>query len=226
MDRRTVMKTGKSMRLFILGATGGIGRQLVSQALERGHNVTAFVRSPQKLGASREGLMVVQGDVVNSQALGTALAGHDAVLSAIGPPGPGRTTITSDCVRATMVAMTATGIRRLVIVGVAMLFDDSGFLGHLLRNTLLRNIAKDSAEMEKIVKAGYLDWTIVRPPRLTDRPRTKRYDISDDRLPLGAGGGGATIGRADVAHFMLEEVEQPAHIQRVVGIAYTVRKKS
>jgi len=214
----TSMKT--SMRLFILGATGGIGRQLVDQALERHHQVTAFVRSPQKLGAAGGGLTLIQGDVRNADAMSRALRGHDAVLSALGPPGPSRNTITSDSARATIAAMQSAGIDRLLVVGVAALFPDIGMFGHLLRNTLLRNIADDSAEMERMVKASGLNWTIIRPPRLTNGPRRERHGVADDRLPNGAGGN-ATISRADVAHFMLNELEHPAHIRRVVGIAYT-----
>jgi putative NADH-flavin reductase len=88
----------------------------------------------------------------------------------------------------------------------------------------MRSIAKDSAEMEGIVKASELDWTIVRPPRLTNGTRTEHYGVANDHLPPGAGGA-ATVSRADVAHFMLDEVEQPAHIRRVVGIAYTKKAK-
>jgi putative NADH-flavin reductase len=216
--------TKTSMRLFILGATGGIGRQLVDQALERRHRVTAFVRSPQKLSAARDGLTVIQGDVRNADAMSAALAGHEAVLSALGPPGPARNTITSDSARATIAAMQSAGIDRLLVVGVAALFPDIGVFGHLLRNTLLRNIADDSAAMERIVKASGLDWTIVRPPRLTNGARTEHYGVADDHLPFGAGAN-ATISRADVAHFMLDEVEQPEHMRRVVGIAYTRRAK-
>ena len=214
--------TTKSTRLFILGATGGIGLQLVDQALKRRHQVTAFVRSPDKLGAARERLTVIQGDVRNADVMSRALEGHDAVLSALGPPGPGRNTITSDSARATVAAMQSAGFDRLLVVGVAALFPDIGVFGHLLRSTLLRNIADDSAEMERIVKASGLDWTIVRPPRLTNGPRRKHYGVADDRLPNGAGGN-ATISRADVAHFMLDNVEQPGHLRRVVGIAYTRR---
>jgi len=214
--------TKTSMRLFILGATGGIGRQLVDQALERRHQVTAFVRSPQKLGARRDGLTVIQGDVRNADAMSQALDGHDGVLSALGPPGPARNTITSDCARATIAAMQSAGIDRLLVVGVAALFPDIGVFGHLLRNTLLRNIADDSAEMERIVTASGLDWMIVRPPRLTNGPRREHYGVADDRLPNGAGGN-AIISRADVAHFMLNEVEHPEHMRRVVGVAYTKR---
>lgn len=216
--------TRTSKRLFILGTTGGIGRQLVNQALERRHLVTAFVRSPEKLGARRDGLTVIQGDVRDPDAMSAALRGHDAILSTLGPPGPLRNTITSDSARAIVAAMQTTGMRRLVVVGVAALFLDIGMFGRLLRNTLLRNVADDSAEMERIVKATRLDWTIVRPPRLTNGPRTEYYGVAVDHLPKGAGGN-ATVSRADVAHFMLDELEQPEHVRQVVGIAYTRRTK-
>jgi putative NADH-flavin reductase len=165
---------------------------------------------------------VVLGDVRNADAMSRALAGHDAVLSALGPPGPGRNSITSDSAGATIAAMQSAGTDRLLVVGVAALFPDIGMFGHLLRNTLLRNIADDSAEMERIVKASGHNWMIVRPPRLTNGPRREHYGVADDRLPNGAGGN-ATISRADVAHFMLDEVEHPGHIRRLVGIAYTRR---
>jgi putative NADH-flavin reductase len=208
-----------SMRIFILGATGGIGRELVDQALRRGHRVTAFVRAPRKLGAPHEGLTIVQGDPVSAEAMSASLAGHDAVLSALGPPGPGRTTIVSAGARAAVAAMGKGGVRRLLIVGVAVLFEDAGFVAALLRRTLLRNIAADSAEMERIVRASDLDWTIVRPPRLTNGPMTRRYAVREDHLPP-ASGGMATVSRGDVAHFLLDEVEHPAHVRRVVGMAY------
>jgi putative NADH-flavin reductase len=210
----------QSMRLFILGATGGIGRELVDQALLHHHRVTAFVRSPEKLAGARGGLTVLRGDVRNADEIAAALAGHDAVLSTLGPPGLRRSTITSDGARATVAAMKATGVHRLIIVGVAMLFEDSGLAGLVLRNTLLRNVANDSAAMEKVITGSDLDWSIVRPPRLTNTPRSGRYGVADDRLPAHAGAN-AIISRADVADFMLREVGQPAHLRRIVGIAYT-----
>src|SRR5947209_20107447 len=101
-----------SMRLFILGATGGTGRALIDQALERGHRVTAFVRSPQKLGSRGEGVTVLQGDPRSADELRAALPGHDAVLSALGPPGPRRTTIVADAARSTVPAMPPAGVPR------------------------------------------------------------------------------------------------------------------
>ena len=208
------------MKLFILGATGGTGRELVDQALERRHQVTAFVRSPGKLGAPRQGLTVVRGELRDAEAIRAALAGHDAVLSAVGPVGLGRTTIMRDSARAAVAAMTAAGVRRLLILGVAALFDDAGLLAAFLRKTFLRNIADDAAAMERIVEASEIDWTVARPPRLTDGPLTERYGAADGHLPPGAGGA-ATISRADVAHFLLNEAERPAHVRQVVGIAST-----
>ena len=205
-----------SKHLLILGATGGIGQELVNQALERRHRVTALVRSPQKLRGARGGLKVVPGSL-SAEEIGAALAGCDAVLSAVGPSGLGRTSVTQDSARSIVAAMQATGVRRLLIVGVAVLFRDAGILARLLRGTLLRGVADDSEVMEQIVKASLLDWTIVRPPRLTNGPRTERYGVADDRLPHGAGGA-STISRADVAHFMLDELERSEHVRRIIGI--------
>ena len=205
---------GEAMRLFILGATGGTGRQLIDQALARGHQVTAFVRSPEKLKA-REGLSVQQGDPRDAAGLTAALPGHDAVLSALGPPGPRRSTILSDSARSTVSAMQSGGIRRLLIVSAAILFEDMGVLAALLRRTLLRNVVIGSGEMERIVMASNLDWTIVRPPRLTNAPLTGRYQVADNRFPPGK----RTLGRGDVAHLLFDELRHGAHMRHVVGIA-------
>src|SRR5258708_7785767 len=174
---------GKAMRLFILGATGGTGRQLIGQGLARGHQVTAFVRSPEKLGARQQGLGVQQGDPRDAAALNVALSGHDAVLSALGPPGPRRSTILRDSARSTVSAMQSAGIRRLLIVSAAILFEDMGVLAALLRHTLLRNVVTGSGKMERIVTASNLDWTIVRPPRLTNAPLTGRYHFAHNPFP-------------------------------------------
>ena len=208
------------MRLFILGATGGTGRQLIDQALARGHEVTAFVRSPEKLGPRREGLSERQGDPRDATALTAALGGHDAVLSALGPPGLeppglGRSMILPDSARSTVSAMQSSGIRRLLIVSAAILFEDMGLLAALLRRTLLRNVVVGSSEMERIVTASNLDWTIVRPPRLTNGPLTGRYQVADRRFPPGK----RTLSRADVAHFLLDELDQRTRVRQVVGQA-------
>jgi len=97
------------MRLLILGATGGTGRALVEQACTRGHQVTALVRSPQKLGTARKGLTVRRGDPLTITELRAVLPDHDTVLTALGPPGPGRTTILRESGRSIVEAMQADG---------------------------------------------------------------------------------------------------------------------
>lgn len=203
------------MRLFILGATGGTGRALIDQALKRGHQVTAFVRSPQKLGAPRTGLTVVRGNPRSETDLSAALPRHDAVVSALGPPGPGRTTILRDGARSTVAAMKAAGQRRLLVVSAAVLFPHSGALTAVLRATLLRNVAADSAAMEQTVMESGFDWTIARPPRLTNGPLTGRYRVEDGKLPRGR----LVVSRADVAHFLLDELENGRHSRQIVGMA-------
>ncbi len=161
------------MRLFLLGATEGTGRALIDQALKRGHQVTAFVRSPEKLATTVAGLTVVRGNPRSEADLSAALGGHDAVVSALSPPGPGRTTILRDGAQSTVAAMERTVM-------------DSGF-----------------------------DWTIARPPRLTDGPLTGHYRIEDGKLPCGR----LVVSRADVAHFLLGELECGRHSRQIVGMA-------
>jgi putative NADH-flavin reductase len=181
------------MRLLIIGATGGTGLQVTSQAAEGGHRVTAFVRSPQKLGSLRQCVAVREGDPRNIADLRATLPGHDAVISTLGPAGVGPTTILRAAAESMVAAMQAAGVRRLLVVSAAVLFDDLGLAGKILRRTLLRNVGDDSIEMERLVVASPLDWTIARPPRLTNGPRTGRYNwrtgtcLVGARLPPSAG---------------------------------------
>ena len=203
------------MRLFVLGASGGIGRQIIDQALKRGDQVTAFVRSPEKLGPQRETLTIRRGDPRDVAELAQALPGHDAVLSMLGPPGPGPTTIMREGARSTVAAMQAVGMRRLLVVSAAVLFDGAGIIVGLMRRTLLRNVAQDSAEMEHIVMASGMDWTIARPPRLTNGPLTRRYKVEDGRMPRGKW----IVSRADVADFLLGELHEGKYTHKIVGMA-------
>jgi putative NADH-flavin reductase len=204
------------LRLLIIGATGGTGLQVTSQAVEGGHRVTAFVRSPQKLGSLRHRVVVREGDPRSAAELQAILPGHDAVISTLGPPGVGPTTILRTAAHSTVAAMQAAGVWRLIVVSAAVLFDDLGLAGTILRRTLLRNVGDDSVEMERIVVASALDWTIARPPRLTNGPRTGRYEVENGHLP--GRSALATISRADVAEFLVSEIQHNTHIHEIVGI--------
>jgi putative NADH-flavin reductase len=205
-----------AVRLFVLGATGRTGRALLAQATERGHDITAFVRSPDKL-AELDGLIAVRrGDPLDVEELLAALRGHDVVISALGLPGLGESTVLSDAARAVVRAMEAARVRRLLVVSAGMLFEGSGAIGSILRRTFLRHVATDSARMEQILQSSGLDWTIVRPPRLTDGPPAGGYVAADYRMPPDSR---LSMRREDLASFLLDEVERPAHVRCVVGLS-------
>jgi putative NADH-flavin reductase len=198
-------------KLFILGATGGTGLELVSQGLARGHAVTALVRSPEKL-PPRPGLTVIKGEVSDAAALTRAMAGHDAVLFTLGPGGMGPTRIYTDGMKATLEAMAAAGVRRLIAVSVAMLFP-GGPLVWLVR-TLLRHGARNAEAMEALVEASDTRWTLVRPPRLTNQPARGKWRVAVRALPSF----GLKISRADLAAFVLEVLEKNQYERELVGV--------
>ena len=202
------------MKLFLLGATGAIGQLLVQFALADHHEVTAYVRSPEKMAAAADDLTVVKGDVFNAEEMARAMRGHDAILSAFGPLTVRASTLRREFGRALVAAMRQSGVRRAQVVSAAFLFPEIGFLGAILKATLFRQMIPDMAGMEKEICQPDLDWTIVRPPRLTQGPARQVYRIQDGDLPQG----GTSISRADVAQFMIAEAEKPAHHQKIVGI--------
>jgi putative NADH-flavin reductase len=201
------------LRLFILGATGGIGRHLLRIGLDRGHELTAYVRSPRKIPGPHERLAVVRGDLFDAGAMARSLAGHDAVLSAFGPTTIRTTTLRRDFGHTLATAMLEGEVRRVQLVSAAFLFREIGLLGAILRPTLFRFMAPDMAGMEREIMRDDLEWTVVRPPRLTDGPSSRRYRVVDGELP------GPVISRADVADFMVHEAESPEHARKIVGLA-------
>jgi putative NADH-flavin reductase len=204
------------MKLFVLGATGKTGVHLVKQGLEHGHEITVFVRSPQKLTEKSAKLSVQAGDPTNAGQLAAALPGHEAVLSVIGAKGLGPTDIHAQCARATVEAMVNTGVRRLIAVSSAFLFSDVGVIGSLLRRFVFQNIVADHREQERIIQASDSDWTMLRPPRLLPGEARAQYRFADEELPRG----GSTLRFADLAHFMLAVAEKNEHVRHVTGVCY------
>jgi len=202
------------MRVLVLGATGGIGKYLLEFATARGHEVTAFVRSPQKIALKSERLRVVSGDLLHAEQLAQVLLGQDVVLSAFGPATLRRVTTRGEFGTALATAMERSGVRRAVVVSSGLLFEEQNAIGKLLRGTLFHNLLPDMSAMEATLEKDGLEWTIVRPPRLTNGPLTKSYSVADGRLPKGM-----TVSRACVADFMIKEAERPAHVRQIVGLS-------
>ena len=211
------------MKLFVIGANGKTGREILDLAGARGHEVTAFVRSPEKLrlaiahraGAARS-LTIVSGDPRRPESIAAALPGHDAVLSAIGPHPRDAlrpSTLLADCARATVDAMTARGVGRLAIVSAALLFPEKGLYFAFFR-WLTQHHIRDLRAMEDIVQRSGLAWTIARPPRLTPSA-----DASFLALPDALPEGSRTMSFRSVAAFMLDAIERRSHIDDIVGLA-------
>ena len=202
------------MKLLVLGATGGIGLELVRQGIERGHSVTAFVPAPERLSHFGGQIEIIKGDLLNPSELKSVIETQDAVLSAFGPRSTAEKNRRQFAIALTS-AMRSAGVKRLLVVSVAFLFKDSilppaYFAGRLF----FPNTVVDSAEMEDVVRKSRLDWTIVRPPRLTDKPRNGKYRVRESHLPRF----GFSISRADVADFMLQAVEKQTAVGKIVGI--------
>lgn len=207
------------MRILIFGATGGTGRELVSQALQRGHDVSAFVRTPGRLAMVDSRLRIVRGDIQRAETLRAAIPGHDAVLSALGTRSLGATTLLSDAAREIVGTMQARGVRRIIWESSLGIGETRGQLGPLynwlLIPLLLRHVFADKERQEAVIRAGALDWTIVQPAALTNGPRTGTY-----RVGSCAGRLFPKVSRADVAHFMIEELEHPRHVRQAVPLCY------
>jgi putative NADH-flavin reductase len=223
------------MKLVILGATGGVGQHLVAMATSRGDDVLVVARDKTRLrgdGTCR----VAEMDLLKTQpkSLGAALAGADAVISALGARGAADRGILEAAATQVLPAMQESGIRRYLGISAAPVATtpsparptpprhDPG--DDLLARTVMMPIVKrllapvyvDSARMEDAVRASGLDWTILRPPRLTNKQATGRYRTAMDRNVRG----GRSIGRADLAHFMLDAITEPDTIGHAIGIAY------
>lgn len=206
------------MQLFVIGANGHTGTQLIDLALARSHGVTAFVRSPQKISRAHPQLRVVHGDPHSADQLASALPGHDAVLSALGvrPPEAFRPhTLVRDCAASTVTAMERVGVKRLVLVSAAVLFPERGAFFAFFR-WLLTYIRRDLGAAEEIVRASPLDWTIARPPRLTNGS-DERYRAERDALPAG----GRSMSFRAVAAFIVDAVERRNYMRETAGLTST-----
>ena len=174
------------MKILVIGATGAIGSAVVRAALGAGHEVTAFVRSPDKLGDLRSRASVVEGDLADPASLATAVPGHEAVISAVGSsPERAQLDVPANGMRAVIVAMRAAGVRRLVgLAGGAVTVPGerkplSGRITTAIVSMLARNVVDAKQREFDVVFASDLDWTMVRPPNVAPGPATGSVEIGD-----------------------------------------------
>jgi len=170
------------------------------------------------LQAFRDQLHVIPGNLLDSGALQRAIQGHDAVLSGFGPRLPvaksDRNLLQQFAVALTS-AMTQAGVKRVIVESVAFLFKDALVPpAYLLGKLLFPGIVADASEMERIFAESELDWTMVRPPELTDKPYTGKYRVREGHLPHF----GFRVSRADVADYMIRAAENHSSIRKIVGV--------
>ena len=207
------------MQLAILGGTGGIGGHVLSWALDAGHPVRALARRPEAL-PQRAGLTAVHGDALDGAAVAETIAGADAVVSALGPRGAKAASLLAGAAANVVAAMDKTGARRLICVSAAGAYitgdPDTGWLIKAVLPRVFAAPFADVREMENVIRHSGLDWTIVRPVRLVNRPGTSRYRVRPDFPPSA----GRTIARADVAHFIAAVLTEDAWLHEAPAVAY------
>lgn len=204
------------MKLIVFGATGKTGMEVVRQALAEGHEVTAFVRDPSKMSLTDERLRLAAGDALDLGAVTSAVMGHDAVVCSLGSNSLGKSDIRSAGTDNIIKGMDASQVTRLIAVtamGVAESWPTLSFAAKAFFSTVLRNVRIDHEEQEALIRASKVAWTIVRPSGLTDGPRTGQYDAGENIRAKSS-----QIARADVADFILKELDSGANIGKAITV--------
>jgi uncharacterized protein YbjT (DUF2867 family) len=220
------------MKLTVVAATGGIGRQVLNQALTQGHDVTAVVRNPTAV-TNQARVVTTDLSTPDPAALRSAVAGADAVISGLGPRSAKEAGIASRGTAALIKAMTEAGTTRVLVVSAAPVGTVAGpnrptpprhdpgdgfwmrhVFAHVAKAAFGRHYA-DLAVMEDLLSDSGLAWTVVRPPKLTDKPARGTYRTAVGRNVHG----GWSVARADVADFLLAAAADPATEGRIIGMA-------
>ncbi|MEP6690526.1 MAG: NAD(P)H-binding protein [Gemmatimonadaceae bacterium] len=203
------------MHLFVLGATGKTGGAVVDQSLARGHRVTTFGRN-----ASRRAPAILRHDIIgnpmDATALAAALPGHDTVLSLLGTRGLGATSVLEDGARAMLAAMRRADVKRLIIVSSSLLDHDIGLLSRVVARTVLRHHSRDQRAMEALVTASEAEWTILRPPRMSQTGPPGPYALTTGSAPTGSRG--MLIRTDEVARAMLDIAESRQYVREIVWL--------
>ncbi|ATX79203.1 Putative NADH-flavin reductase [Mariprofundus aestuarium] len=210
------------MNILIIGASRGIGLELVKQAIDAGHHVTALMRDKSVFdGHPHKRLKVRQGDIMNRNIVEGACVGQDAVCITVGMvPTSKPIKLFSDGTRNVLGGMEKAGVKRLLAVTGIGAGDSEGhggfFYDKVTRPVLLKYVYDDKNRQEELIRLSDRDWTIIRPALLTRTVSTGKYRVLTDLTGIKAG----KISRADVAHFMLAELEDPQYIHQTPLLTY------
>ncbi|MFT7561568.1 MAG: putative NADH-flavin reductase [Flavobacteriales bacterium] len=208
------------MNVIIFGASGGTGLKLCEQAQSLGYSVSAFVRKPEAFKLAGE-LNMIQGDVGNPQQVAAAIAGHDAVICAVGTPPSDKSKLRTRAVENIIAGMEMHGVKRLIVQSGLGCGESRALLPfhykYLIFPLILKHVYADHEQQEQRVRASNLDWTIVRPAALTDGDLTEVYwhDCKERERPITV-----KISRADTAHFMLQQLVNTYYWRKAPNLSY------
>ena len=209
------------MRLLVFGATGATGQEIVTQGLRQGHELTVFVRNPAKMTLRDDRLRVVIGGVPEeADAISAAVRGQHVVISALGVGNSLKSgNFISRAMRAIVPTMEREAVRRLIFMsalGVGDTLRDAPLLPRIMYRMLLSDLFADKADAERYLRESTLDWTLVYPVLLSNGPRTGQYRVGE-RLSLR---GLPMISRADVADFILKQIQDSTYLRKGAAISY------
>jgi putative NADH-flavin reductase len=215
MRRGVVMEK----RIVIFGATGGTGKELVKQALQKHYKVTAFVRNSKKTIVSDQNVERIQGDIFNYTDVHNAIDKQDTVLCALGASPSDKSKLRTNGTANIIKAMTAKGARRLLCISALGVGDSNNILPWYYKKIiipfLLKNVYEDHEAQEIEISKSSLDWTIIRPSALTNAQKTENYEhgfLAPGKLKF-------KISRSDVAHFILNQIESDQYLLKKVSVS-------
>jgi putative NADH-flavin reductase len=206
--------------IIVFGATGGTGKELVNQALEKDFQLTVFVRNPEKLKFNNSKLKIFKGDVLNSNDVERAIYNQEVVFCSLGASGRDKTFLRTKGTKNIIEAMRKNKVGRLICQS-SLGFGDSKdvlpwHMKYIIVPLFIKNAFEDHASQEKIIEQSNLDWTILRPASLTNGYRTGKFKTAfnnQEKIKL-------KISRADVADFMLSQISDDQYYHQKVGLSY------
>ena len=205
------------MKITIFGATGQTGLILTKMALENGHEVTAFVRSPQKITFTNEKLTIIKGSIYDKEEVSAAMKGSDAVVSCLGGEANKKTTTLTDMTKVIVDAMKENDISRISYIATAGIHKEiPGLFINLIINLLFKNVINDHKGAVDYIIDNKLSFTIARPLSLVEGSLTNTYRKTMQGVPKR----GKNLSREDLASFLLESIEESKYINESVGLAY------
>ncbi len=203
--------------IAVIGSTGRTGRLVLDEGIRRGHSMTAFTRRPDALLGLRGLRSVITGDGRSLEDMRRAVRGQDAIISIVVSEGRGPTTVMSDVTRAELDAMREAGVRRLVTVSVSAIEGRRPWILINLVRWILRRPYADFARMERLITSSPVDWTIVRPPYLSNGSKTGRVRTQVGGKDLRHGP--YHISRADLAATLVDLAEDSQHVGEVLLVS-------